>query len=464
MYFDKEVFPASQIITDLAAKKKDAAALEPAMQLYEARMASLVNIIHRQNTILFSPFINLVKLNKVFVADKDRVYRFIEETNGSETQKKTLFAIADKSFLTLSTLLHTGEFMDMPLEYSASFGKEGIYTIYANGKEIAKEKNTSVVINNKPSVILPENSYWDNIGNYQSKADEKIRIDLHLSQNIDASSYLFGVPFNTLDKTNYMANITTSGILLSTINTIVGAVADWDENRTYVIYFEYKLKNTNDWKKYKAIVETGMGSQEALFLLLNNINDSSDQILQFYQPSEIDVRNLSITTPSVPKILAKRQDQEARNIPQITFTKINPTKYEIAVKGAADPYTLVFLDQFNAKWKLYRKDKGLASNTLLDSYYNGDIGEGVHKDIFLDSQTFETWGKQPIAEKTHTMVNGFANGWVIAPSDTNQQREYTLILEMTSQQPLYILLLLSFVTAGSCFIYLLFLFTKRITS
>ena len=161
-------------------------------------------------------------------------------------------------------------------------------------------------------------------------------------------------------------------------------------------------------------------------------------------------------------------------IPQITFKKINPTKYQVQVHGAKDPYTLVLFQKFNPKWKVFLPNevneaktlRGIFSRVLgkiigyflrnnniviasdesekkLTSYFNNSVIEGIHKDIFLDKNTFETFGQDPIAEKTHLSANGYANAWYIRPSDVQNKKDYTLIIEMTSQKLFYVSLLLS---------------------
>ncbi|MDO8659796.1 MAG: hypothetical protein Q7K54_04330, partial [Candidatus Parcubacteria bacterium] len=151
------------------------------------------------------------------------------------------------------------------------------------------------------------------------------------------------------------------------------------------------------------------------------------------------------------------------------FTKINPTKYKVTVHGAKDPYALVLSQRFNTKWKLFLPNeaseaktlKGLIARTLGKiiksilraknvvvsseaseevsvSYFNNNLTEGMHKNAFLDQSTFETFGYDPIAEKTHLPTNGYANSWYISPGDVQNKKDYTLIIEMTSQKLFYV--------------------------
>ena len=80
------------------------------------------------------------------------------------------------------------------------------------------------------------------------------------------------------------------------------------------------------------------------------------------------------------------------------------------------------------------------------SYFDGEIKEGTHKNIFLDKSTFETWGKKAISEENHFLVSGYANAWYITPNDVDGEQTYELIVEFWPQQPFYISLFVSGLT------------------
>ena len=165
---------------------------------------------------------------------------------------------------------------------------------------------------------------------------------------------------------------------------------------------------------------------------------------------------------------------DEKTIPKITFIQINPTKYRIKIEGAKDPYTLIFSESFHKGWKLYingltdSKINGLKNNELTDygeivaSYFNGDIKEGTHRNTFLEKATFETWGKKPISEEKHLLVNGYANSWYITPEDTGGSENYELIIEYSPQWLFYIGLFISLLTIISCTGYLLIRGVKKL--
>lgn len=124
------------------------------------------------------------------------------------------------------------------------------------------------------------------------------------------------------------------------------------------------------------------------------------------------------------------------NIPRLYFQKINPTKYKVKVFNAKAPYLLVFLNSFHKNWKVYFSENSPEKGDIIKSYFNQDIEEGKTLDIFLDNNTFETIGMKSLQENHHLLVNGYANGWYITPTDVNKS-SYELIVEMNEQKIFY---------------------------
>lgn len=151
-------------------------------------------------------------------------------------------------------------------------------------------------------------------------------------------------------------------------------------------------------------------------------------------------------------------------IPKITFLKINPTKYKVKIEAAKEPYLLVFSESFHPSWKVYKGDKRESTSygPNIASYFDGEIKEGPHRDIFLDTKTFETWGQEPIAGDRHYPINGYANSWLIMPDDVNREGDYELIIEFQAQRMFYLGLAVSIGTFLSCLGYLAYMGIKNV--
>ena len=107
--------------------------------------------------------------------------------------------------------------------------------------------------------------------------------------------------------------------------------------------------------------------------------------------------------------------------PKIIYEKINPNKYIVHIKGADKKFVLIFSETFHTNWNMY-----LATNK--------------------PNSLLATFLPQKNLASKHFMINGYANAWLIQPSDVNNKNDYTVIVEMTDQRIFYLSLLISFIT------------------
>ncbi len=178
-----------------------------------------------------------------------------------------------------------------------------------------------------------------------------------------------------------------------------------------------------------------------------------------------EIDNINIFPVSSLNLLIKSTDNENKKTPdgitpKITFLKINPTKYRIKIENAVSFYTLVFSESFHPDWKLYLSQSSISEkydnyfNKMIASYFNGEITEGSHLNIFLNKDTFETWAKKPIALDRHYLINGYANAWNITPQDVQGKTDYELIVEYAPQNIFLVCSLVSLITFFGCLLFL----------
>jgi len=185
-------------------------------------------------------------------------------------------------------------------------------------------------------------------------------------------------------------------------------------------------------------------------------------ILFEYSSNNFPIKNLKIQLITAPDVrLVKKTsgtDISLRIVPKIEFNRMNPTKYIVHVSNAKTPYFLVLNETYNNGWKVYKKDNsqiklkeyifigwiGDAMKSVLKNfdsqrkestttYFEGDIAEGKGDYIFVDSNTFSTWGRKDILANKHYTANGYANSWFVSS-------EYDLRREYWPQRLFYILL------------------------
>lgn len=238
-----------------------------------------------------------------------------------------------------------------------------------------------------------------------------------------------------------------------------------DKDAEYTPSFSL-IKGGNGWSRFNAIIEVKNIDDGVLVLIPSEVK---------YKKVEIEVKNFSVTEiikhPDI--LLRKELNGETPIIPQIQFQRINPTKYRVKIKNAVEPYVLIFSESFNNDWKLYLSGKNKMivhsgwqrleqllgtvaqkftgfflpdrrdSGNVVATYFNGDVREVQHSNIFLEPETFETWGVKEIADKNHFLANGYANGWYVTPQYANGLSDYELIVEMNSQRLFYLGIIIS---------------------
>lgn len=94
---------------------------------------------------------------------------------------------------------------------------------------------------------------------------------------------------------------------------------------------------------------------------------SSDPLISF----EILIKDIKAQKISRPEVLLKQSvsSVKIKKLPQISYTKYNPSKYKIFIKGAKDPFILVLSELFNSKWEAKFSDGSIAEKHFLANFY-----------------------------------------------------------------------------------------------
>ena len=168
--------------------------------------------------------------------------------------------------------------------------------------------------------------------------------------------------------------------------------------------------------EYQAILRTEINAQEASVTLKK-------------LSGNITIESFKIEKVMPPKVFFTKIIEQKKNPPAILSQKINPTRYIVDVKNTKAPFHLVFSESFSADWKAYIKTCTQSCNVLQD------------------------WFLESISEERHYMVNGFANGWNIIPSDSKNRTNYSIVIEYFPQRFMYIGGIISFLTLIILLIY-----------
>jgi len=149
----------------------------------------------------------------------------------------------------------------------------------------------------------------------------------------------------------------------------------------------------------------------------------------FYKDVSMDpnsrntIKDISVKEQLNPALLLWNPQQiSPRQKPDITYNKINPTKYEVNVENIQDDFILVFNQSFNNNWVLQTKDK---------------------KQISTDN---------------HFKVNYYANAWYVKKADLDGKDGVALEIVFPPQKNLYFSLVVTVISVTTC---LYFIFRKE---
>lgn len=507
-------------------KYKEYNSWEVTLVRYQQAVEKLVDELEKTTQSGYSTITNKVELKSDLIKHKNKLRKAIREDSVKLIdEKKYLLNLVDGMFADIFVKLN----LDLPDDWIIPYDfvnqlDDGAYQVYVNRDDV-KDLDITLVIDGKSIFPKAEEGEWIRFEDILVKNKPSLPVTIKLNK---IPNLVSETKWKTAEQTkgeiavqakvegakqkDQGEDVTTLTVTYSYLGNTSGLIRDisnWRKDSIYIISFDYltydqnflftlyerggtkknryvsdtysEILRSKEWRKFSSVILSRNDAQSAFLQIFKDRDDIQDEN-NTEDTKRIDIRNLSvlrITDSQIadPRIVFKKVVKVKKtSTPQVIFTKINPTKYKVAVVGAKDPYVLVLSERFNGKWKIFFPNKtneaktprGLISRTLgkiptailssnnivissdqskeeLTSYFNNDVVEGMHKNIFLDRITFETFGYDPIVEKTHLPVNGYANAWYIKPSDVQNKEDYALVIEMTSQKLFYGSLLISVV-------------------
>jgi len=121
-------------------------------------------------------------------------------------------------------------------------------------------------------------------------------------------------------------------------------------------------------------------------------------------------------------LLWHQQEVTPRTRPDVSYTKINPVKYEVNVENIQDDFILVFNQSFNNNWVLQTKDK------------------------------------KEIPAENHFKANYYANAWRVKKADLDGKDSVVLEIVFPPQKSLNLSLAVTVISVSTC---LFFIFRKE---
>lgn len=250
------------------------------------------------------------------------------------------------------------------------------------------------------------------------------------------------------------ANLINFDLFVSDANTTLlsQVIKKWEGDAVYLLSLKYKTNDKssiainvdeklekyngrnapnylNSTLIYQELIQESPGVYEYQAILRPDINAQEGMVTLRQIVGLADIESFAIEKFSPPKVFFTILKDEKEIPPKVVSVKINPTKYHVDVKNAKVPYNLVFSESFSSDWKIYIKTCTISCILLQD------------------------WNLSPIPEERHFIVNGYANGWYIFPSDNKNKANYSIVIEYLPQRFLYIGGIISLLTLIVLLIY-----------
>lgn len=344
---------------------------------------------------------------------------------------------------------------------------------YSLGEYSFSSGEHDLVLSLKESPNLVDSQDWDEFDITKNKNGELFFLNqniipVHFPQDCSSGSCTFFPSKESLiifqEIENYQPNsIYRIEFDYSSKDAILGLIIIQDKNRNEitgkVIPGLTKILPTTDEKQkhINCLYKSSHNASNAKLLFFSRVEDK--------KMGKADVENIKVRRIYEPEVFLKRigtqNFSKASQLPKVVFNKINSTKYRVEIKGAKEPYNLVFNESFHRGWRAYFKEISGLDGEIVANYFNGQIRQVVSRNIFLDRNTFETWTKEPFSEEKHFLVNGYANAWHITPEDVGGIENYEIIIEYWPQRLFYLGIGISLMTLLSCLGYLIFNLIKK---
>lgn len=112
--------------------------------------------------------------------------------------------------------------------------------------------------------------------------------------------------------------------------------------------------------------------------------------------------------------------------PEISFEKVNATKYQVKVTNVTEPFFLAFSQSYHPQWKAYVNSQGEETNWM------------------------EAFFQESIPSESHFISNGYANAWYIDPGKLGTGAEFSITLYFQPQSSFYLGWIISGLTFAGC--------------
>lgn len=400
-------------ITKTKLKQNSRTMLHEVIKRYESLITDMINQVsllpEDQMNASFIKIQSFLNSQYTYLGQDSALYEFDSERFGNLSifMQNKIKNLQSKSWLT--------NILDYQIKYLLSIDVSDNYDLHILGEEIQPKK-----------IEIDGRAQLTNNNIFLTKGLHKLNIIYPNSGN-------------------YLTIKESQELTLPFGKKIKFAIKDYDPRNRYMMHFEYRILRGRASASIvqgekKRSHQDRLGIEQTIFwtpldyLFQKPPVDSTYADLEFFQTgfetddAVVQIRNLAVVKNIVPNVfLSRKRVVVTMDSPNLSFQRINSTKYMVRVEHAKGPFVLNFGQSYSEGWKAY---------TMPDA--------GV-------SNWFSSLLLKPVPETQHYLVNGYANGWYIDKSG-----DYSILIEYYPQRVFYAGLLLS----GLSLVFFIFLFMK----
>lgn len=488
---------------------------------YRRLIQDLLSQLEKNNASKSSILTVKTDLKEVFANRHRRLIHIVRDSNRNKDEKRYLWNLIDTMYEDIQFQLQ----YTFPSATHLSYSIEGVplndsFEVFLEKEEAGDYRSSDIELFFSGRKLTPRKNIGEQLVNFgeisvSTQSAKLITLDALRTVNLAKNAQWLSNDF-TNENQEGSISLSIDNSVDSNLRGMITEITHVQPESYYIISLDYRtlgrtftiqayekdgrtdlttrqvLSDTlksSEWSNYQAIILSGGSPQSVHINIFYDAERKEVENTDTGLKPSIEVKNILVSRILNPNIILRRKKSEIerqRVLPTIEFQKINPTRYNIKLTNVKEAFTLVFSQAYNAKWKLVDISKDTNSfrgwvsrragnmlrfmtlpfvspiaDRIEGEYYNGTIREKTPQQVFLTKETFDTWGKEAVADNRHILANGYANAWYIRPEDLGGRDTYEFIIEMTSQKLFYGSLIMSLITFVGVFLAGIFFIIHR---
>lgn len=160
--------------------------------------------------------------------------------------------------------------------------------------------------------------------------------------------------------------------------------------------YDFKANSSADSAEVIYSIKPWNDCRSVLYYAAYKCNDEAVSLI-FERPTEVVLENISLTKRMRQGYLRLVGDPQIHVRPDVNFRKISQTEYDVEVKGATEPFILVFSELFDMGWSLSDESGNnythVVANGYANAWYVDSVGDKKLKLYYSPQRNLENGTK-----------------------------------------------------------------------